>query len=262
MSPLLENKIIVVIGGTSGLGLSAAKAFAHEGAKLIVLGRDDDHLRAAKHELNHECVLLPGDACDPASARTAIDEAYSVFGAFHGLYHVAGGSGRRAGDGPLHEITDEGWAFTIALNQTSVFYSNRAAISAWMEHGTPGAILNMTSVLAYSPSPTHFASHAYAAAKAAVIGMTRSAAAYYAPHNIRINALAPGCTDTPMAGRVRENAEVRQYLQRKQPLEGGRMGLPTDADGAAAFLLSDAAAFITGQVLAVDGGWSVVDAGA
>jgi NAD(P)-dependent dehydrogenase (short-subunit alcohol dehydrogenase family) len=166
------------------------------------------------------------------------------------------------GDGPLHEITDEGWDYTIALNQTSVFYSNRAAIAALLDQQRAGAILNMTSVLAYAPAPAHFASHAYAAAKAAIIGMTRSAAAYYAPHKIRINALAPGCTETPMAGRVRENAAVQDYLRRKQPLDGGRIGVPQDADGAAVLLLSDAASFITGQVLAVDGGWSVMDAGA
>src|SRR5690606_11660094 len=115
---------------------------------------------------------LAGDAREATTAERAIAQAREAFGGIDALYHVAGGSGRAFGDGPCHEITDAGWEQTIALNQTSLFYSNRAALKAFRDQGRGGAILNMTSPLAYAPSPPYFSTHAYATAKAAVIGLT------------------------------------------------------------------------------------------
>ena len=175
------------------------------------------------------------------------------------LYHVAGGSGRSQGDGPLHLISDEGWEFTLNLNLASVFHSNRSALRQFLAQGGGGNILNMSSVLGWSPSPEHFASHAYAAAKAAVIGLSKAAASFYAPHNIRVNVIAPALVETPMSRRAAGNDEIMRFIKTKQPLDGGRIGLPADLDGAALFLLSRQSHFITGQVLAVDGGWCVSD---
>ena len=194
-----------------------------------------------------------------ATAPRAVDEALARFGGFHGLYHVAGGSGRKAGDGPLHECSDEGWAFTLQLNLTSLFHSNRAAARQFLKQGTGGSVLNMSSVLGFSPSPRHFATHAYAAAKAAVIGMTRSAAAYYAPHGVRFNVIAPALVETPMSKRAAGDEQIQRFIATKQPLDGGRIGKPEDADAAAVYFLSDVSKFVTGQVLAVDGGWGVTE---
>ena len=102
-----------------------------------------------------------------------------------------------------------------------------------------------------------FATHAYAAAKAGIIGLTRAAASHYAREDIRFNVLAPALVDTPMSERAQGDAETMGYIERKQPLDGGRIGAPEDLDGAAVYLLSDAARAVTGQVLSVDGGWSV-----
>jgi NAD(P)-dependent dehydrogenase (short-subunit alcohol dehydrogenase family) len=115
----------------------------------------------------------------------------------------------------------------------------------------------MGSVLGWSPSPQYFASHAYAAAKAAIIGFTKSTASYYAQDNIRINVIAPALVETPMSERACSNEDIMRFVAAKQPLDGGRVGVPGDVDGAALFLLSRQAHFITGQVLAVDGGWTV-----
>ncbi len=257
----LAGKTIVIIGGTSGFGLSAALACQREGANVVVLGRDDEHLSHANDTLGADAEILTGDATGPIAAHRAVEHAVGSFGRCDGLYHVAGGSGRAYGDGPLHSISDDGWLKTIALNQNSTFYSNRAALAHWEATGRSGIILNLASVLAFSPAPAHFATHAYATAKAAVIGMTKAIAAHYAPFGIRANVIAPGCTDTPMAKRAKENPTIQEFLKRKQPLDGGRMERTEDVDGAAVFLLSDASAYITGQVLAVDGGWSVTDAG-
>ncbi len=255
----LQNKVLVVIGGTSGLGHSAVKAFLAEGACVIAVGRNPDAAAAAKKEFGRRASVFAGDATDPTIAPKAIAAAEKQFGGCHGLYHVAGGSGRRFGDGPLHELTDDGWRKTIDWNLASVAYSNRAALQYWLKQKLPGTILNMTSVLGFSPSPQFFSTHAYAAAKAAIIGLTRSAAAYYAFKNIRVNAIAPALVETPMSARAQRDRAILRFIRHKQPLEGGRIGRPEDLDAAAVYFMSDDSRYVTGQVLAVDGGWSVSD---
>lgn len=254
---ILAQKVIVVMGGTSGLGLSAARAFTKAGAKVVVVGRKAENLDAALREFGDRADGLAGDATDPETAKLAIEVALQQFGGFDGLYHVAGGSGRKFGDGPLHEITDEGIDQTLDLNLKSVLFSNRAAIQQFLEQKSGGTILNMASVLGYSPAPRYFSTHVYAAAKAAIIGVTRAGAAYYASKNIRLNVIAPALVDTPMAQRAVTNDEITQYIRTKQPLDGGRVGVPEDLDAAAVWFMSDDSRFVTGQVLAIDGGWTV-----
>ena len=249
----------MVIGGTTGLGLSAAKAFIKAGAQVVIVGRKEESLKTALHQLGENADGVSGDASDPDTAPQAIEVALQQFDGFDGLYHVAGGSGRKFGDGPVHEVTDEGIAQTLDLNLKSVLYSNRAALQQFLKQDTGGAILNMASVLGYSPSPKFFATHIYTAAKAAIIGVTKAAAACYAPRNIRLNVIAPALVDTPMAQRAVTNDEITGYIKTKQPLDGGRVGLPEDLDSAAVWLMSDGARFVTGQVVAVDGGWGVCE---
>src|SRR5262249_20797483 len=124
----LAGKVLVIIGGTTGLGLSAARAFLGAGARIVVVGLEPASTQTAGRELGAAGLAVCADATRPETAATAIQTALSQFGDFHGLYHVAGGSGRRWGDGPLHELTDEGWRATVDLNLTSVMYSNRAAV--------------------------------------------------------------------------------------------------------------------------------------
>lgn len=253
----LQDKRIVVIGGTAGMGLSAALSFIAEGAKVVVTGRDAEQAKRAASELKALGIVITADATEEGSAEKAIEDCVQHYGGMDGLYHVAGGSGRKRGDGPLHEITLEGWHYTLHLNLTSIMLSNRAAIRYFVEKEQPGAVLNMGSVLGFSPSPGHFTTHAYAAAKSAVIGYSKSIAAYYASKNIRVNVVAPALIETPMSQRAAGDEVIQQFIKTKQPLDGGRIGVPEDVDGAAVFLLSDEARFITGQVLAVDGGWTI-----
>ena len=235
--------MIVVIGGTSGLGLSAAAACVAGGAFVVIVGRHADKCEAARQQLGERCLSVTGDASNPETAADAIRAAVESFGDLHGLYHVAGGSGRSRGDGPLHEITDDGWRYTLSLNLDSMFYSNRAATRQLLELGHGGSILNMSSVLASSPSTRYFATHTYAATKAAAVGLTKAAAAHYATENIRFNAIAPALVDTPLATRAMADREIRDYIATKQPLDGGRVGVPHDLDDAVVFSLSDALAF-------------------
>ncbi len=253
----LSGKVLVVIGGTSGLGLSAARAFVREGARLIVVGRSAGKVQVVESELGSAVAGLVADASQPDTAARAIALAVEKFGGFHGLYHVAGGSGRKQGDGPLHELTDQGWQFTLNENLTSLLYSNRAAVRQFLAQGRGGSVLNMGSVLGWSPSPQFFATHAYATAKAGIVGLTQTAAAHYAKDNIRFNVLAPALVATPMSERAQADAAIRDFIRTKQPLDGGRIGQPEDLDAAAVFFMSDDSKFSTGQVLAVDGGWCV-----
>jgi NAD(P)-dependent dehydrogenase (short-subunit alcohol dehydrogenase family) len=253
----LVNKKIVIIGGTTGIGLSAAQAFVREGARVVIVGRNEASAAAAKKILGMDIVAISADATDPATAKEAIDASLKKFKGFDGLYHVAGGSGRKMGDGPLHELTLEGWNKTIELNLTSLMLSNQAAIQQFLKQGTGGAILNMGSVLAFSPSPVYFSTHAYAAAKSAVTGFSKSIAAYYAKKNIRVNVIAPALVETPMAKRASGDKKILAFIKTKQPLDGGRIGKAADSDGLAVYLFSDGAKFTTGQVISVDGGWTV-----
>ena len=253
----LDNKNLVIIGGTTGLGLSAAIAFIESGAHVVVVGRNEESVAEAKNLLGSSAEAIVGDAVEPSTAIQAIALCIVKFGRFDGLYHVAGGSGRKMGDGPLHELTLEGWNKTLELNLTSLMLSNQAAVQQFLKQGSSGSILNMGSVLGYSPSPYYFSTHAYAAAKSAVIGFTKSIAAHYAIENIRVNVIAPALVETPMAQRAAGDETILSFIKTKQPLDGGRIGHPSDLDGLAVYFMSDLSRFTTGQVVAVDGGWTV-----
>ena len=257
MPPTLLNKSLVIVGGTSGMGLSAAAACKEAGARLVVVGRDAESSELARQQLGDSARLLVGDATRAETAERAVVAAVEQFGRLDALYHVAGGSGRKFGDGPLHEVTDEGIDWTLALNLKSVIFSNRAAVRQFRKQGDGGAILNMGSVLGFRPSPQFFSTHIYAAAKSALVGLTRSCAAYYAKENIRFNLIAASLVETPMSQRAAGDERILKFVSTKQPLDGGRIGLPADLDEAVLLFLGDGSRFITGQVLSVDGGWSV-----
>src|SRR5690606_20124093 len=131
-----NNKKIVVIGGTSGMGLSAAKFFLQQGAKVVAVGRNEDTCRKAQDEMDSLALAVSGDAIHEGTASQAIELCVEKWGGFDGLYHVAGGSGRKMGDGPLHEMTMEGWNKTLELNLTSVMLSNRAAVRFFLSQKT------------------------------------------------------------------------------------------------------------------------------
>ena len=257
MMSVLKNKNIVIIGGTTGIGFSAAKAFVANEANVVVVGRNNGSVAEAKKILGKNAEAISGDAANADTAIKAINICIEKFGSFDGLYHVAGGSGRKMGDGPLHEITLDGWNKTLELNLTSLMLSDQAAVNKFLELKKGGTILNMSSVLSYSPSPQYFSTHAYAAAKSAVIGFTKSIAAYYAKNNIRVNVIAPALVETPMAQRAANDEIILSFIKTKQPLDSGRIGQPEDLDGLAIYFMSEQSKFTTGQIIAVDGGWAI-----
>jgi NAD(P)-dependent dehydrogenase (short-subunit alcohol dehydrogenase family) len=177
------------------------------------------------------------------------------------LFHVAGISGRKFGDGPLLDCTNSGWDTVMDVNARGAFLTNREAVRIMRSQildaaGLRGTVLNLGSVLDESPAPEHFGTIAYATSKGAIRAMTRSAAACYAPERIRFNLLAPALIDTPMAARAVTDPAIRSYLAAKQPIAGGP-GTAEDVAEAALYLCEPASRFVTGTVLTVDGGWCV-----
>jgi len=258
ISTRLKDKRCLIVGGTTGLGLAAARRFLEEGARLLIAGRSVDKGAAAVDELGgaSRVQFCACDASDATQVNLLFEHVADSLGGLDVLYHVAGISGRRQGDGPLHECTDAGWQATIDANLKSVFLTNRAAVRHFLAARRPGAILNMASVLAFAPSPKYFDTYAYTATKGGIIAMSKAAAARYAPDKIRINVIAPSLIDTPMAARACHDDEIRRFLVTKQPLGDGP-GRPEDCSDAAVFLCSDEARFVTGAVLTIDGGWCV-----
>jgi NAD(P)-dependent dehydrogenase (short-subunit alcohol dehydrogenase family) len=249
MTGRLVNKRCLIVGGTSGIGRAAAVRFLEEGARVVVAGLPGGDAPGG-------AAFVACNAVIPEEVERLFVEATAALGGLDVLYHVAGGSGRPRGDGPLHDCSDDGWRWTIDANLYSTFLTNRAAVRRFLNQQTPGAVLNMASALAQAPAPRHFDTAAYAAAKGGVIALSRYAAARYAASRVRFNVLAPCLIDTAMAARAIGDPAIVQYLQGKQPLAGGP-GRPEDCADAAVFLCSDAARLVTGVVLPVDGGWSV-----
>ncbi len=269
LSQRLADRRCLIVGGTSGIGKAAALRFLEEGATVMLAGIAPQEGDRVAEELKQvgPVRFVPCDATRPYDVENAVREVVKYFGGLDALVHTAGGSGRKHGDGPLHECGDDGWRLTLELNLTSTFLTNRAAVRQFLAQDQAsggrkppggGVILNTATMLAFDPSPHHFDTIAYAAAKGGVIALSRQAAARYATHGIRVNVLAPGLVDTPMAARAVGDPAVRAFLKTKQPLAGGPLDA-ADCAEAAVFLCSDEARYITGLVLLVDGGWGVSD---
>jgi len=210
---------------------------------------------AAIRERGGEASFFPVDMCLPDQVSAAVAGVVAHWGRLDILVNVAGGSGRKWGDGPVDECTLEGWQRTLELNLTSVFLACKYAVPHLLAAGG-GAIVNISSVLALVGGDQDFATHAYAASKGGIISLTRAMASYYAPRRLRANVICPGLIATAMSARAQVSPEIRQRLPALQPL-GGDFGRPEDVAQAALYLASDASSFVTGAVLTVDGGWTV-----
>jgi NAD(P)-dependent dehydrogenase (short-subunit alcohol dehydrogenase family) len=256
----LSGKSCLIVGGTGGIGLATARRFVGEGASVIISGADSDEAQRAAESL--KITGIAADVRNPDEIDRLFQQAgRELQGRIDILIHVAGISGRRFGDGPLHDCSEDGWNAVMDVNARGAFFTNRAAVRIMRQQslddaGLRGTIVNVGSVLAESPSPRHFGTVAYAASKGAIRSLTLASASAYAAERIRFNLLCPSLIDTPMAARAVQNSDIATYLQTKQPIIGGP-GRDLDVAEAALFLAEPATRFITGVVLNVDGGWSI-----
>lgn len=257
------NKTYVITGST-GIAAATVRLAAREGHAVFFISRDEDSCQALSEELlseNRSFGFHVADLTILEAVAEAVEACVAQFGRIDALFNVAGISGRRFGDGPIHECSVEGWQTTFDNNVKTTFLMCREVIKQMLrqppgESCLRGSIVNMASVLAFSPEADHFATHAYAAGKGAIISLTKTMAAYYAPHKIRVNAVAPGLVRTPMSARAQHDPAILELMKTKQPLSEGLLEAEDIAE-AALFLLSDQARNITGEILKIDGGWSV-----
>jgi len=260
---------VYIVTGAAGIAAETIRQLVEEGHAVYYIDREEVYCKQLEDEIiamrgnasRGDTEYLVGDLTDESTICKLVSFCIKKYGRIDGLFNVAGSSGRKFGDGPLHECTLEGWQQTLSNNLTTQFLMckhvlNRMLLQEPDEAGMRGVILNMSSVLAFSPNATHFNAIAYATGKGAVISMTKTAAAYYAQDKIRINAIAPGLALTKMSARASENEEIVASMRKKQPLTGTVM-TAKDVARAAVFLLSNSARMITGETLAVDAGWSI-----
>lgn len=246
---------VLLITGATGIAEATAVLAGGRGNTVFIASREEEECAGLARRLP-EAAYYAGDLREESAADDAVNACLERFGRVDGLFNVAGISGRQFGDGPVHDCSAEGWDITLDTNVRSMFLVCRAVLRHWVTARRGGAILNMSSVLAFSPQAQHFATHAYAASKGAIVSLSRAMAAHYAPHHIRVNVIAPGLVRTRMSLRAQSDDAVLHFIAHKQPLSDGML-LPSDIAETALFLLGDGARHITGQVIGVDGGWSV-----
>jgi NAD(P)-dependent dehydrogenase (short-subunit alcohol dehydrogenase family) len=251
MGKKLEHKVVIITGST-GIGGATAKLFAEHGAKVAVVGRSKENLETLQKDVP-EMFPVSIDLSGANAAKQVVEKVLGHFGRFDVLVNIAGISGRRYGDGPVHEATDNGWDTVMDTNAKTTFSMCREALAPMMKQKS-GAIVNMASVLAYAPNPDFFATHAYAACNGARIALTKSMAAYYARYGITVNAVAPGLIATPMSQRAQTDGKILKYLEGRQPITG-KPG--TSEDVAEGILYLSTNPFVTGVILEIAGGWSV-----
>src|SRR5215208_7344143 len=248
----LLGKVAIITGGASGIGLATAQLFQAREARVIVFdinGLSTD-LDVAAAETS-----LRVNVTSASDVESAVQKVMQSYGRLDILVNVAGGSGRKWGDGPTDLCTIEGWEKTLSLNLNNVFYCCKSALQVMLPQ-QHGVIVNVSSVLGMVGGDDDFATHAYASSKGAVISLTRSIAAYYAPRGIRANVICPGLIATAMSQRAQASERIRSRLPQLQPLTGD-FGSPQDVAHAALYLASEESSFVTGSVLTVDGGWTV-----
>lgn len=246
---LLTDKTIIVTGASSGIGASAARLFAAEGASVVLGSRRKARLRQVEAEIiaaGGRAVHLAGDVAEEDYAAALVGLAGATFGRLDGAFNNAGTTGAL---GPVPEMSADMWRHVIDTNLTSAFFAARHQIPALLENGG-GSIVFTSSFVGYTIGLPGMA--AYGAAKAGLIGFAQVLAAEYGSRAIRVNALLPGGTRTEMAGN---DPAAHQYVAGLHALK--RMAEPEEIARVAAFLLSDHASFVTGSPVFADGGNSI-----
>ncbi|WP_261664726.1 glucose 1-dehydrogenase [Deinococcus sp. Marseille-Q6407] len=244
----LKGQVALITGGGSGLGLQMAEALTEMGASVVLCARKLERCEAAAAALRERGAQAVAVACnvtDPASVQNAVQTAVDTFGRLDILINNAGTTWAA----PVEDMTLEQWNKVVDTNLTGVFLCSQAAGRVMLQQGS-GAIINITSVAGLRGTPSNFPVIGYSASKGGVVSFTRNLAWKWGPKGIRVNAIAPGWFPSDMS-RVLLQRHEKEFLA-AIPL--GRFGGENDLKGAAIFLASPASAYMTGQVLVVDGG--------
>ena len=251
MNLSFENKVALVTGAGSGMGLATAKAFAEAGAAIVLADVNESAIRSAAADLNatgHRAIGIRCDVADEADAAAMVQQTVSTFGRLDAAFNNAG---IQVPPSDAADETAENFNRVNAVNLRGVWACMKHELRHMRTQGS-GAIVNCSSLGGLVGLPSRAAYHA---SKHAVIGLTRSAALEYAPRGIRINAVCPGTIDTPMVSDMLvKQADAMKEILRDQPI--GRLGRPEEIASAVLWLCSPGASFVIGHALAVDGGFT------
>jgi NAD(P)-dependent dehydrogenase (short-subunit alcohol dehydrogenase family) len=247
----LDGRVALITGGSKGLGRAVADALSGAGASVALVSRHLDQAAGAAREIRERLggrtLGLEYDVSDSTQVDAMVRRTLEEFGRIDILVNNAGINIR----GPIVEYRDEDWQQVLAINLSSAFYSCRAVGRHMLARGGGGRVINMASIMAITSMPGRVA---YTSSKAGLIGLTKTLALEWAPQQITVNAICPGPFATEMNIPLLQNPEVREQFTSRIPV--GRWGNVEEIGAAALYLASDAAAFVTGHTLYVDGGWT------
>lgn len=252
MRKRFESKVVLVTGGTSGLGRDAAISFAKEGARVVVTGRrikeGEETVEMAK-KAGGVATFIQADLCNPGDIEPTVRACTEIYGGLDCAFNNAGIDGTIRT--PLIEYSLEVWNQVMAVNLTGMFLCMKYEIAEMLKRGS-GSIVNMAAVASQKASPV--IGVAYITSKHGVVGLTQTGAIEYADKGIRVNAVCPGIIRTPLSDRtLLSNEEMRKRAQSLHPI--GRIGEPEEVSNLVLWLCSDEASFVTGAVIPVDGGF-------
>lgn len=248
----LADKIAIITGASSGIGRATAKLFAREGAEIVVAARRQAELVALVSEISAEggrAIAVAGDVKDESFAAALVKRAVDTFGGLDIAFNNAGTLGEM---GATPGISRAGWDDTIETNLTSAFLAAKYQVPAMLARGG-GSLIFTSTFVGYTAGLPGVA--AYAASKSGLIGLTQALAAEFGPKGIRVNAILPGGTDTPMAQAMIGTPEGRAFVENMHALK--RIAVPDEIAKSVLYLASDSASFTTGTAMLVDGGVSI-----
>lgn len=248
----LEGKVAIVTGASSGIGRAAALLFAAEGARLVLAARGSGALEALAEEIRGsggQAVAMAGDVREEAFAQALVQQAANKWGRVDIGFNNAG---TLAGCGDTTQVSAQDWQEGLETNLTSAFYAAKHQVPAMLRGGR-GSLVFTSSFVGHTVGFPGTA--AYAASKAGLVGLTQALAAEFGPRGVRVNALLPGGTETPMARQMNSTAEAMDHVASLHALK--RIARPEEIAQAALFLASDASSFMTGAAMLVDGGISI-----
>lgn len=248
----LKDKVAIVTGASSGIGRAACILFAREGARLVIAARGRpalDQLAADIRESGGEAISIPGDVRNESFAQELVHEAERRWGRLDIAFNNAA---TLTGCGPTTQVSAADWGIAIETNLTAAFYAAKHQLPAMLRQGSGSLIFTSSFVGHTAGFP---GTGAYAASKAGLVGLAQALATEFGPHGVRVNALLPGGTDTPMARQMNSTPEALAQVAQLHALK--RMAQPEEIAQAALFLASDASSFMTGAAMLVDGGVSI-----